>query len=163
MLVFISWSKRSSRQVAEALRAFIADVIYTAKPWVSTQDMASGVAWFQELGERLHEARIGVICVTPENQSEPWLLFEAGALAKNITASGTNDDLDVQRSYACPYVFGMGLGELTGPLQNLQAREADRDGTRALMETINLVLGDDGLPTERLARNFDGWWDSSFR
>jgi len=52
----------------------------------------------------------------------------------------------------------MGLGELTGPLHYLQAREANREGTRALMETINLALGDDGLPTERLARNLEKWW-----
>ena len=153
MLVFISWSKPRSKQVALALRDWLPKVIQAVKPWVSDKDLASGVSWFQEVGNRLNEASIGIICVTPENHSEPWLMFEAGAIAKSVTANASG-----QPVHCCPYVLGMKLTDVTGPLAQLQARTADRDGTRALVQTINDALVSNSIENQALDEIFDTWW-----
>jgi hypothetical protein len=91
---------------------------------------------------------VGIICVTPENMSAPWLLFEAGALSKT-TAS----------TFVCPYLFNLEATELTGPLAEFQASSADRDGTKRLLRTINSATGNSATLSERqLEDTFDVWW-----
>jgi DNA-binding XRE family transcriptional regulator len=91
--------------------------------------------------------QFGVICLTPENTSSPWVLFEAGALSKTVS-----------ESRVVPYLFGFEARELQGPLAQFQAVRADRAGTYQLIAAINAVAADRSVPQDVLAETFDLWW-----
>src|SRR5262245_19790474 len=84
MKVFISWSGDISKAVASALRDWLPKVIQHVKPWMSEQDIPKGTRWLGYISEQLKEVKTGIICLTPDNQQNPWILFEAGALAKTV-------------------------------------------------------------------------------
>jgi TIR domain len=146
-VVFISWSGDRSKQVAAALRDWLGDVIQGVTLWMSDQDIKSGSRWLAEIGSTLERARFGVICLTPENTEAPWLLFEAGALARSL-----------DESRVCPYVYGMDKSSVQLPIGQFHSEHADRQGTRALLASINEQLGDDRVPADRLERAFATWW-----
>lgn len=87
MKVFLSWSGERSKAVAELLNDWLCCVIQAARPWVSTRDLDRGSLWFGEINEQLKDTSIGIICLTQENRVRPWILFEAGALAKGLSTS----------------------------------------------------------------------------
>lgn len=148
MKIFLSWSGEKSRLAAEALRDWLPDVIQSIEPWVSSSDIDAGARWHQLLDEQLSIGNYGVISLTAENQQSPWILFEAGALAKTLTGS-----------YVCPYLIDFPLAGLQrGPLTQFQAKEANREGTRDLIRSINKTRGVAGLPEERLDRTFERCW-----
>jgi hypothetical protein len=147
MKVFISWSGHRSKAVAHALWQWLPDVIQSIKPWLSAEDIDAGTRWSQILADELAETRFGIICVTPENQNAPWILFEAGALAKTI-----------EKTYVCPYLIEMRHAELRdGPLTQFQTKQADENQTWDLVKTINRALQQDSLPEEKLKRSFEIW------
>lgn len=151
MKVFISWSKGRSRAVAEALRDWLPDVIQTVEPWVSSEDIDAGKRWNTEIAQQLAETRFGIICVTPENQEAPWILFEAGALAKTIESTNV-----------CPYLVDLEKSDLKpGPLTQFQATKANKEETWKLIQTINKGL-DEGKRLEdvRLQRSFERTWST---
>jgi TIR domain len=84
MKVFISWSGERSRAVAEVLRQWLPNVIQAVTSWVSLDDIEKGAPWSTDIAVQLGECRAGLICLTPENLSASWLLFEAGALSKTL-------------------------------------------------------------------------------
>jgi hypothetical protein len=87
MNIFISWSGELSKAVAELLKIWLKDVIQVAEPWISSQDISPGATWFAKINEQLKESPIGIFCVTQDNKTKPWLLFEAGALAKGMPSN----------------------------------------------------------------------------
>lgn len=82
--VFISWSGDVSLRVAKALRGWLPKVLQGVTPWMST-DISAGERWNDILHGKLLASNVGVLCLTKENLKAPWLLFEAGALAKHLT------------------------------------------------------------------------------
>jgi hypothetical protein len=84
--VFISWSKEPSRTIARELSGWLEDLV-DVEAWMSDEEIASGRRWRDEIGSALNETDFGIICLTRGNQHEPWLMFEAGALAKNLIFS----------------------------------------------------------------------------
>src|SRR5438309_2275445 len=54
---------------------------------------------------------------TPENVGAPWVLFEAGALAKSM-----------QGARVIPLLFNLGIGDITGPLAQFQAKKVEKGG-----------------------------------
>jgi hypothetical protein len=152
MKLFISWSGEASKTVANALRDWITLIINDVQPWVSDEDIAKGAHWPKDLQQELRDARFGVICITPQNVSEPWVLFEAGALSKAI------DQADVR---VCPYLLGLETTDLRPPLGHFSAAKADRADTLKLVRSINdAVKASDGLylPTEKIELAFNMWW-----
>ncbi len=147
MQIFISWSGERSRQVAEAIRAWLPKVIQSVKPWMSDQDIAAGSRWLTEVAGTLNATNVGLICVTPENQHNPWLVFEAGALSRTL-----------EQTCVCPVVFDMTPGQLTGPLTQFQANSVDREGIGKVLSTINKNLGDRMLDAQQLNEILDVWW-----
>ena len=147
MQIFISWSGDRSRDVADALRAWLPLVIQSVKPWMSDQDIAAGSRWLTEVSGTLSATNVGLICVTPENQHNPWLVFEAGALSRTL-----------EQTCVCPLVFGMTPGQLTGPLTQFQANSLDREGIGRVIATINKSLGDRMLDAQQLSEILNVWW-----
>src|SRR4051812_43628636 len=95
--------------------------------------------------------RISALFVSRQtNQSTPWLMFEAGALAKKVD-KGTR---------VIPLLLDMSPSNLLGhPLtQIFQAKAADKDGLRDVAVSVNQTL-DTPLSDEKLARRFEKYWD----
>lgn len=147
MKVFISWSKSASRELALLLHDWLPEVIQTIDPWMSTENIDKGRRWAAELGAQLGELGQGVLCVTPENITEPWLNFEAGALAKSL------DDARVR-----PVLLDLQPVELTGPLAQFQATMArDRGDMLKLAQSLNEGC-EKPLDAMRLERAFERTW-----
>src|ERR1700731_3125213 len=102
MKIFLSWSGARSKFLAEALRGWLPRVIQSVKPWMSDKDISAGSRWLSEVASELSESKLGIICVTPENQNNPWLLFEAGALSKTL-----------EQTHVCPFLFELTPSQLT--------------------------------------------------
>ena len=105
MKIFISWSGQRSKVVADALRSWIPDVIHAVKPWMSGVDIRAGMRWSREVDEQLRDTQFGILCLTKENQTAPWLLFEAGALAKSVEGAAV-----------CPYLIDLSQVKFTADL-----------------------------------------------
>lgn len=148
MKVFISWSGDRSRKLAEFLAGWLRKLPLTIVPWVSKEAIDPGTRWGKELAEALEGTSFGILCVTPENQKEPWVNFEAGALSKTI-----------EKTYVVPYLIGMKPSELEQPLKQFQASEADEEGTWKLIETIYMASGDKTRTIADLKEAFGMWWE----
>jgi hypothetical protein len=147
MDVFISWSSKRSRKVADFLFKWLKKFPLKIEPWVSGEAIEPGTRWNKELDEALKETNFGILCITKDNQREPWICFEAGALAKAI-----------EKSNVIPYLIDMSPGELEYPLKQFHAIEANKDNTLKLIKTIHKVSGDMTRSEIDLIEVFDKWW-----
>lgn len=147
MKIFISWSGDRSKAVAEALYRWLKDVIQFLDPWMSTESIEKGVRWASDIAETLENSKVGILCLTRENLAAPWLLFEAGALAKTL-----------EGGFVCPYLIDLKPTELTDPLSHFQTSVANEEDTYKLLQTINKALGGKALSEEQLSRAFAKWW-----
>ena len=143
MKVFISWSGGRSRAIGDVLRRWLPSVLQAVRPYFSPDDVAKGSRWSSEIAKELDASRIGLLVITPENQEAPWLLFEAGALAKNL-----------DRSKVCPLLFGkMEPTDVKGPLVQFQAAQFSKDEMKRVTKMVNSELGDTALsPSEGVRR-----------
>ena len=82
--IFISWSKERGKAAATALHEWLPMIIQAAKPWMSDKDIGKGTVWLDELTAALGTLKQGIICLTRESLSEPWLLYEAGVISKAL-------------------------------------------------------------------------------
>jgi hypothetical protein len=147
MKVFISWSGNRSNYVAKVLYAWIGNVNHFVEPWLS-EEMPKGIRWSPEVAKTLDETRFGIFCVTPENQSESWINFEAGALSKTVK----------ERTYVCPYLIELKPTDIVGPLKEFQLTKTDREDTFRLTQSMNQALGEQALSDEKLKTSFNKWW-----
>jgi len=127
--IFISWSMPLSHEVAKLLREWLPREIQDVEPWVSSEDIEKGTYWTEEIVRNLDEAVVGIIVVTPENHERTWLNFEAGALARYITASGGR--------VLSPLLVNMEATSFQGPLNTLQVTPFEKEEIHALLQAIN--------------------------
>jgi hypothetical protein len=148
MKVFISWSGDRSRAVADVLRRWFPSVLQAVRPYFSPDDVAKGSRWSSEIAKELEASRVGLLVITPENQEAPWLLFEAGALAKNL-----------DRSKVCPILFGaMEPTDVKGPLVQFQAAQFSKDEMKRVIKMMNAELAEAALAPDVLESVFEMWW-----
>lgn len=148
MRVFISWSGSRSRAIADILRQWLPSVLQAVRPYFSPDDVTKGTRWSAEISKELDSSNIGLLILTPENQEAPWLLFEAGALAKNL-----------DRSKVCPLLFGeMEPTDVKGPLVQFQSAMFSHEEMNRVLKMINNELGDGALEPGVLQNVFEMWW-----
>jgi hypothetical protein len=121
-------------------------ILHYADPWLSDKDIDAGERWSVEVGKELEASNFGVICLTRENISAEWILFEAGALSKAL-----------QTGSVCPYLLDVEFRDITGPLAQFQAKKAERGQTLELLEAIN-VKSQTPVDSQRLRELFDVLW-----
>jgi TIR domain len=146
MKVFISWSGSRSQAFAQALRDWLPLVLHFVEPWLSEADIAAGERWAQSVAKELESCNFGIICVTRENVSAPWILFEAGSLAKSL-----------EGSRVIPLLLDLEFSEIGGPLAQFQAKKADRDGLSETVDSVNHA-SKDPIPDLRVRQLFDALW-----
>jgi len=122
--VFLSWSGALSRSLAVELRDWLRMAVHHAEPWISSQDIGPGERWALALGQELGAADFAILAITVESQSSPWLLFEAGALARSVEAR------------VVPVLLGVSPSELDGPLAQFQAVKANQEGIEQLVAAL---------------------------
>jgi lambda repressor-like predicted transcriptional regulator len=144
--VFISWSGEPSRTVARALREWLPMVVQHVEPWMSDEEIGSGARWSDAIAKSLDETNFGIVCVTRANQHVPWLIFEAGALAKGV-----------EQARVVPLCIDLSFSELTGPLTAFQGRGLDSDGVRRLVQDIS-AASEKSITAEQMATVFDAMW-----
>ena len=93
---------------------------------MSATDIEKGTRWSTDIGTQLAQARVGIICLTPENVKEPWVIFEAGALSKTL-----------ENTFVCTYLLDIEPADLRFPLALFQATKTGKEDTRKLLGTIN--------------------------
>ena len=163
MKIFLSWSGEVSHRVALTLKDWLPFVLHSAKPFVSSEDIAKGTRWAIELAHELEDTDYGILCVTRANVQAPWLNFEAGALSKSIACSRVS-----------PFLLDLKKAELEGPLACFQATSYDEHDVYKLVSSLNdatfssnvssnaLVEGLrtalEPLQQEAVRRMFAQWW-----
>ncbi len=143
MKLFLSWSGDRSKALANALKAWLPLILYYVEPWVSESDIDAGARWSDEVAKQLDGCNFGILCVTRENVIAPWILFEAGALAKMLDGSKL-----------IPLLFDLEFSEITGPLAQFQGKKAERNGLLEVVSSIN-AMSSVKVPDERYRQLFD--------
>lgn len=149
MKVFLSWSGERSKAIAELFNEWLCCVIQAAKPWISTKDVEKGSFWFSEISNQLQNTTVGIVCLTPENISNPWILFEAGALTKGLS-----------NARVCTLLIDLEPKDIKDPLAQFNHTIVkDKNSMRELFKTINNTLGEHTLDISILDRAFETYWE----
>ncbi len=114
--------------------------------WLSEADIEAGERWAEAVAKELADSNFGVICVTRENVGSPWVLFEAGALAKTM-----------QGSKVIPLLLDLEFTDITGPLAQFQAKKVVKAGIAEVMHSINQTANL-AVPEVRAKQLFDALW-----
>lgn len=147
MKVFISWSGEKSKKIGEAFRDWLPSVLQSTKPYFTPHDIEKGDRWQTSIAKELEEAQIGILCITQENIHSDWMLFEAGALSKQL-----------HKCYVCPILFGIKNTDLSGPLKQFQTTEFSKKDFNKLIGIINERLNESKLASKTLEVVFEKWW-----
>lgn len=147
MKVFVSWSGKRSKAVAELVSDWLKCVIQASQPWISTRDIDRGAIWFSEINDKLKDVSVGIVCLTQENKNQPWILFETGALAKGLTTNRV-----------CTFLIDLKPEDLQDPLGQFNHTTSDKGSVWELVRTINVCLGDKSLDERILNQVFDTYW-----
>ena len=146
MRIFISWSGARSQALAQALHEWLPLVLHFVQPWLSQSDIAAGERWGTEVAKELEGSNFGIICVTRENVNAPWILFEAGALAKLM-----------QEGRVIPLLLDIEFKDISGPLAQFQAKKVEKSGLNDVVASINRIANPP-VPDERAVRLFESLW-----
>jgi hypothetical protein len=98
MKVFLSWSGERSKEVAEAFRDWLPQMMHAVVPWMSKSSIEKGARSAQAIADELEDTKVGIVCLTGDNLAAPWLLFESGAIAKTKDARVCTFLLDIKNA-----------------------------------------------------------------
>ena len=146
MKVFISWSGELSKLVAKELSEWLPSIIQSVEVFYSPEDIQKGENWNSRLTKELEECKYGIVCLTKENVSAPWIHFEAGALSKSLDSHTSTLMIDVVTS------------DVQGPLSRFQTTRFEKNDFYQLVHSIN--DSSDNKISEKVLRNsFEAVWD----
>jgi hypothetical protein len=145
--IFISWSGELSRKLAVEISNLLPAVIQSVETYFTPDDIAKGARWESDIARQLGECHIGLICLTKDNLTKPWILFEAGALSKAF-----------QKARVCTVLFNVDQADVTPPLSMFQHTKFEREEFKKLFQTINDADIENKLKDIALDRAFDMYW-----
>jgi len=146
MKLFLSWSGDRSKNLASYLRHWIPQLLQHVEPWVSETDLSAGGRWADQIATELEGSNFGILCVTQENVDSPWILFEAGSLAKSL-----------KDCRVIPYLLDLEYRDLIGPLAQFQAKKACKESTLEMVLSINEFSGT-RVPDSNVKKLFKLLW-----
>ena len=146
MRLFISWSGERSKAVAIALRDWLPLVLPYVEPWLSEADIGAGERWARTMAQELADSNFGIVCITSENASSPWILFEAGALAKSL-----------ETSRVIPLLLDLEFRDISGPLAQFQAKKLARAGIEEVLDSLQ-SSAEVPIPEGRARQRFTVLW-----
>jgi hypothetical protein len=145
--VFLSWSGPRSKAVAELLNDWLRCVLQACKPWISSRDIDRGALWFTEISGQLSDTGIGIVCLTADNKNKPWILFEAGALAKGLS-----------HARVCTLLIDLKPSEIEDPLAQFNHTFPERESMWGLVRTLNGSLQNQSIDERVLVNVFATYW-----
>jgi hypothetical protein len=149
MKVFITWSGETSRRIAHALHDFIPKILQVVEPFMSEKDVDKGTRWQSGLSAELDASAMGIICLTPDNLTAPWILFEAGALSKK---------LEKAESRVYTYLHKVASADIKFPLSMFQYTFATKEDTRKLLHSIRNFTKTASPSAQSLDELFELMW-----
>ena len=148
MKIFLSWSGDYSRSVAELFASWIPCVLQQVDVFMSTNAIEAGDRWNDVISAALGEIDFGIIFITDENKEKPWLLFEAGALAKNI-----------DKSKVVPILIDAKEIDLSkSPLFGFQYKDMTKEGVFGLMRSVYQSIDAPIIDRPTLSKCLEKWW-----
>jgi uncharacterized protein YjbI with pentapeptide repeats len=145
--VFISWSGEHGKAIAKILHVWLPAVLQAVKPFFSPDDIVKGARWAGEVSAELDSSQVGIIVVTRDSLSSPWVMFESGALSKNIG-----------KSKVVPILVDLRPEDIHGPLTQFQCALLDSADMKRLLRMLNSELRDLSLTDDVLESAFSMWW-----
>lgn len=145
MKVFVSWSGELSCQIAEVLKKWIPCIIQSVEVFFSPEDIEKGDNWDKTISNELSQCNYGIICLTSDNTTAPWINFEAGAIAKSLDSRITALMVNIKPS------------NIKGPLSRYQATKFEKNDFFQLISAINKAL-ETPLEHNILQNTFDTMW-----
>ena len=126
MSVFISWSGKRSRRVAEAFYECLPPILAKSKSdfYLST-GIYKGADWNANLNDGLQAANFGILCVTKENYSAPWMIYEAGFLSHKAGIGKV-----------APFLLDISPSELQGPVTQFQSTVFEKRDLEELVVAV---------------------------
>jgi hypothetical protein len=122
-------------------------VIQATEPWLSSDAIESGSVWFSTINEELRDTSTGIICLTQENKNKPWILFEAGALAKGLSDSRV-----------CTFLIDLQPHDLQDPLAQFNATLPNKAAIKKLVANINARVEPKPLSAAIFEQVFETYW-----
>ena len=147
MKVFLSWSGEKSKETAELLESWIRCVLQAVDPWISTKHIGRGALWFTEVADQLQNTTVGIICLTKENLNKPWILFEAGSLARGLSSSRV-----------CTFLVDLQPSDIEHPLAQFNHTLPNKEHMKSLIITLNESLTENKLREDILETVFETYW-----
>lgn len=145
MKIFVSWSGELSKKVAGVMDKWLPCIIQSLDVFFSPDDIEKGENWDAKLTQELASCNYGIICLTNQNVSAPWIHFEAGALAKAFD------------SRVSTLLANVNPSDINGPLSRYQATRLEKEDFLQLIRSINKAC-ESALRDEVIVPSFDAIW-----
>jgi len=148
MKIFCSWSGDYSREVAAAVGDWIPLVLQHTSVFFSDHVLDPGDRWLSVVSDALDKYDFGLIFVSKNNLERPWLLFEAGALAKSVS-----------QARVVPILLNLEPSDLlANPLSQFQSILLDRENIKSVLRLILRESETALISSEQLEQIFETWW-----
>jgi len=141
-IVFISWSTEPSKQIAEEVKKLFNSVFAmnrNIKFFLSSSvkgGIDKGEKFQRKLEDNLVKSNFGLIILTKNNKTRSWIMFESGALSKNV---------DIAR--VSPILFDIEDIEKESPLFGFQNTKFSKEDFNLLSQSILKAFNDSDVLT----------------
>ncbi len=145
--VFISWSGRPARLLAETLKVVLPEILNGVECFVSSKDIAKGARGLNVIAENLDSSDFGLVIVTRANSEASWINFEAGALGKTLGHERVS-----------PLLVDLPQGDVKGPLSQFQMTTlTDKEDVWQLVSDLNKHV-EPAIPDAMRRTLFEAAW-----
>lgn len=150
MKIFIGWTGKSSRGLAELLNDWLLRVIQATEPVllnIGEQSSRSHIST-RDYDDDIDENYFVILCLTSQNHESHDVLFEAGVMSNLLPSNRLCGlMLDLQASDACR------------PLQRFPLLDTSKKDMRKLLHTINEAKGSKSISVDVLEDTFNIFWE----
>lgn len=150
--IMISWSGSLSRDIGILLRELFSVTNQAASVFMGADDIQVGDDWKQAIMDMSASCQLAIICVTSENCTSPWIMYEIGALSQKKDQLTENSVI--------PLLIDTDIVSLkASPLLQYQTCNLSKEGIYKLVYSVN-----EKLPTpimgSKLNELFNTIWPS---
>lgn len=144
--IFISCSGKLSTQLGGIIDKWLPSIFQTVETFFYGE-AEKGVRWLSEISKELEESDFGILCITKENLSSPWIFFEAGALSKKVT-----------KAHVYPILFDVKPTDLHPALGQFRSIPSfSKNEIEKLIKNLNMATNNSVRP-EHLEKSFSSQW-----